>query len=67
MAYPFEPMDTYKLKRFWEVNHGVTLYNRETNWDYTFDTSKQTDKFSSLKHNPSPKSPIYRPQRPRKN
>ena len=61
MAYPFQEMDTQKLIRFWEV----FFYKKETNRNDTFDTSKQTEKFSRNKHNPPSKSKIYRPQRQR--
>ena len=64
MAYPFQKMDTQRLIRFWEV----LLYKKETNRNDTsdtFDTLKQTDKFSRNKHNPPSKSTIFRPQRQR--
>ena len=67
MAYPFEPLSSKNLKLFWEVIHGMTLYNRETNQNDTFDTSKQTDKLSRNEHTRQNKSPIFRPQRQRKN
>ena len=65
MAYPFQPLDTEKLKRFWDV----LLYKKETNRKISMIPFIPRNKLTNLREtntNPSNKSPIYRPQRQRK-